>query len=396
MSFFKKIFYSKPSYFFTYKQKRKLKMIKLTIERGLLLKALSHMQSVVERRQTIPILSNVLIETSGDEVFLRATDNEIEITERIPAGVENQGSVTVPAHKLYDIVKKLPEGSQLQLTYLEESSQISLVSGRAKFSLASLPANGFPTMTQEDTPFSFKVSAQQLVGLITKTSFAVSMEETRYNLNGIYIHEKTGENPTLTAVATDGHRLACANLPLPDGARGIPGVIIPRKTINELSKLATEMDGDIDVALSANQIRFSIGDIVLSSRLIDGTYPEYEKVIPVNNDKKLQADSKTLTDVIERVSVVSEKSRGIKLSLQPGLLHVFATSSDEGSAEDELDAVYDNETFEIGFNYRYLLDILAQIKGETVQIILQDGTSPVILKDETDDSALYVLMPMRV
>lgn len=371
-------------------------MIKLTIERGLLLKALSHMQSVVERRQTIPILSNVLIETSKDEVLLRATDNEIEITEKIPASVENQGSVTIPAHKLYDIVKKLPDGSQLQMTSLEESSQVSLVSGRAKFALASLPAEGFPTMMQENTPFAFKVSSKQLVELIAKTGFAVSMEETRYNLNGIYMHEKTGSEPTLTAVATDGHRLACAGVPLPAGAQGMPGIIIPRKTINELSKLATEIDEEIDVALSTNQIRFSIGDIVLSSRLIDGTYPEYEKVIPVNNDKKLQADAQTLTDVIERVSVVSEKSRGIKLSLQPGLLQVFAASADEGSAEDEMDAVYDNEPLEIGFNYRYLLDILTQVKGENVQIMLQDGTSPVILQDEADKAALYVLMPMRV
>lgn len=371
-------------------------MIKLTIERSLLLKALSHIQSVVERRQTIPILSNVLIETSGDEVLLRATDNEIEITEKIPANVESQGAVTIPAHKLYDIVKKLSDGSQVQLSYLEESSQVSLVSGRSKFALASLSADGFPTMMQENTPFAFQVSAKQLVELIAKTGFAVSMEETRYNLNGIYMHEKSGAEPTLTAVATDGHRLACAGVPLPAGAAGMPGIIIPRKTINELSKLATEFDDNVDVALSTNQIRFSIGDVVLSSRLIDGTYPEYEKVIPVNNDKKLLANAKALSDVIERVSVVSEKSRGIKLSLQPGLLQVFAASADEGSAEDEMDAVYDNDSLEIGFNYRYLLDILSQVKGENVQVMLQEGTSPVILQDEADNAALYVLMPMRV
>ncbi len=372
-------------------------MMKLTIERGLLLKALSHVQSVVERRQTIPILSNVLIETNGDEVSLRATDNEIEIIEKLPAGVEMQGSATVPAHKLYDIVKKLPDGSQLQMAYVEETGQISLVSGRSKFSLASLSAMEFPTIVHEEMPYSFQVKAEDLVNLISKTGFAVSMEEMRYNLNGIYMHEKKGADESkLTAVATDGHRLACAGIPLPAGAEGMPGVIIPRKTIGELAKLAAEAEGDINVSLSSNQIRFVMGDIVLSSRLIDGTYPEYEKVIPVNNDKKLQADAKTLTDVIERVSVVSEKSRGIKLSLQPGLLQVFAASVDEGSAEDEMDAVYDGEPIEIGFNFRYLLDILAQVKSETVQMYLQDGTSPVILQDEADDNALYVLMPMRV
>lgn len=371
-------------------------MIKLTIERALLLKALSHIQSIVERRQTIPVLSNVLIETAGDEVLLRATDNEIEITEKIPASVESQGSVTIPAHKLYDIVKKLSDGSQIQLAYLEESSQVSLVSGRAKFALSSLPADGFPTMAQESAPVQFNVSNTDLVNLIVKTGFAVSMEETRYNLNGIYMHEKEGETPRLTAVATDGHRLACAGIPLPEGAHGMPGVIIPRKTIGEVSKLATEIEGDVAIALSANQIRFTMGDVVLSSRLIDGTYPEYEKVIPANNDKKLQTNAKSLADVIERVSVVCEKTRGIKLSLEAGLIRVFASSADEGSAEDETDAIYDNETLEIGFNYRYLLDILAQMKGENALFAIQDGISPVIVQDETDPNALYVLMPMRV
>ena len=371
-------------------------MMKLTIERSLLLKALSHIQNVVERRQTIPVLSNVLMETNGDEVSLRATDNEIEITEKLPASVEVQGAVTIPAHKLYDIVKKLADGSQIQLTAIDETGQVSLVSGRAKFALSSLPADGFPTMVQEDMPYVFQVESKDMLDLITKTGFAVSMEETRYNLNGIYMHEKKGEEPNLTAVATDGHRLACAGIALPNGAEGMPGIIIPRKTIGELAKLASETNDSVQVSLSSNQIRFALGDIVLSSRLIDGTYPEYEKVIPVNNDKKLQADAKTLASVIERVAVVSEKSRGIKLSLQPGLIQVFATSADEGSAEDEMDAVYDGESLEIGFNFRYLLDILAQVKSETVQLYLQDGISPVILQDEGDDSALYVLMAMRV
>lgn len=371
-------------------------MIKLTIERTGLLKALSHIQSVVERRQTIPILSNVLIETAGDSVQLRATDNEIEISESVPASVENQGAVTVPAHKLYDIVKKLAEGSQIVLALNTETNQVTIQSGRSRFALASLPADGFPSMAREDMPFHFDVAAADVAALIAKTSFAVSMEETRYNLNGIYLHEKGGEQPALTAVATDGHRLACAHIALPAGAKGMPGVIIPRKTIGELSKLAAELDGTVNVALSANQIRFTIGDVDLASRLIDGTYPDYEKVIPVANDKVLEADALVLTDVIERVAVVSEKSRGIKLAIDRGLLHVSAASADEGSAEDEMDATYDNEPIEIGFNYRYLLDILGQVKGSNVQMKLADGLSPVIVRDAADETALFVLMPMRV
>ena len=370
-------------------------MLKLTIERAHLLKALKHTQSIVERRQTIPILSNVLIETGTDSIVIRATDNEIEIVEKVPATIEEAGALTVPAHRLCDIVSRLSDGAQISLA-VAENNQLSLTSGRAKFSLATLPADGFPSMVQENMPFTFTVAGADLLGLIGKTSFGVSTEETRYNLNGIYLHEKTGDTPRLTAVATDGHRLASAYVPLPEGAAGMPGVIIPRKTIGEISKLAAESDTEISISLSANQIRFHLGDVVLASRLIDGTYPEYEKVIPVNNDKVLEADAAVLSDVIERVSVVSEKSRGIKLAIKNNLIQVSAAAADEGSAEDEMDAAYTGDDLEIGFNFRYLLDILGQIKGGTVQLLMNDSISPVILKDTSDANALYVLMPMRV
>lgn len=369
--------------------------MKLTVEKSALAKALSHVQSVVERRQTIPILANVLVEAKDNEILLKATDNEVEIAETLPAVVETAGSTTVPAHRLYEIVRKLPDGAQIAFA-LAENGQLALTSGRAKFALAALPADGFPTLAQEPLPIAFTLSAADLAGLIGKTSFAVSLEETRYNLNGIYFHERSGEKPALAAVATDGHRLACAQIALPDGAAGMPGIIVPRKTIAEISKLIAEADAAVAVSLSANQIRFQAGDVVLSSRLIDGTYPEYEKVIPVGNDKVLEADAAVLTGVVERVSVVSEKSRGIKMLLRPNVLHASAAAVDEGSAEDEMDVAYTADEIEIGFNFRYLLDILAQIKGGTVRLRLQDGISPVILQDTQDERALFVLMPMRV
>ena len=368
-------------------------MMKITVEQSALLKALAHTQSIVERRQTIPILANVLLEASGDVVALKATDNELEIAEKVPAKVEEEGAITVPAHKLYDIVRRLPEGAELSLAFSEETNQVNIVSGRSKFALASIAPEGFPSMAREETPFSFDLPAEQLLALINQTSFAVSVEETRYNLNGIYLHEKEGK---LVAVATDGHRLACTKVALPDGAKDIPGVIIPRKTIGEVAKLAGEGVESLHISLSANQIRFTMNDIELSSRLVDGTYPDYEKVIPTGNDKMLEADAKALANVIERVSVVSEKSRGIKLSLRENLLQVSAAAVDEGSAEDELDAVYTGEELDIGFNFRYLLDILAQIKGQNVKMTLQDGVSPVILQDAADTTTLFVLMPMRV
>ena len=371
-------------------------MLKLTIERTPLLKALKHTQSIVERRQTIPILSNVLIETTSDSIIIRATDNEIEIVEKVPAVIEEAGSITVPAHKLCEIVSRLPDGVQIAMAMSADTNQLSIVAGRAKFALAVLPADGFPTMVQENMPFTFNVSAEDLLGLINKTGFAVSQEETRYNLNGIYLHEKAGETPYLTAVATDGHRLASARIALPEGAKGMPGLIIPRKTIGELSKLAAESDEEVSVSLSANQIRFQLADVILASRLIDGTYPEYEKVIPVANEKVLEADAGVLADVIGRVSVVSEKSRGIKLMVKENLLQVLAATTDEGSGAEEMDIAYTGEELEIGFNFRYMRDILAQIKGGTVRLMLNDSVSPVILKDTADENALYVLMPMRV
>ena len=374
-------------------------MIKFIAERADLLKSLSHVQNVVERRQTIPVLSNVLIEASvenGGSLAFKATDNELEISDKIAASVEEAGIITVSAHKLYDIVKKLPEGAQVQCTLNEENEQLTVTSGRSRFSLPTISAEGFPLMAFEETPFTFTLTTAELQGLIDRTQFAISTEETRYNLNGIYLHEKKGETPVLKAAATDGHRLATAEVTLPEGAAGMPGVIIPRKAIGELTKLIAETSQDITIWVSQNQIRFSFGDVILASRLIDGTYPDYDKVIPTANDKALEVDSNALTTVVDRVAVISEKSRGIKLALKKGKLIVTASNADEGSAEDEIEAGYDSADLEIGFNYRYLLDILAQIKGGTVRFLLLDGSSPVIIRDANDVSALYVLMPMRV
>ncbi len=374
-------------------------MVKFIIERETLSKSLAHVQNVVERRQTIPILANVLIEANqenGGGISLRATDNEIEIFDKVSAHVEKIGGFTVSAHKLYDVVKKLPNGAQIECTLQEESSQLLIRVGRSRFSLPTIPPEGFPAMASEISTFTFRLTTLELQSLIDRTQFAVSTEEARYNLNGIFLHEKGGETRFLTAVATDGHRLATAKVKMPDGASGMPGVIIPRKTIGELVKLIAESSQDVVVSVSENQIRFSFGDMILSSRLIDGTYPDYERVIPSDNDKFMEVDSVALTAVVDRVAVISERSRGIKLVMKKSTLNVTASSLDEGSAEDEIEAGYDAEQIEIGFNYRYLLDILAQIKGGTVRFSLLNGTSPVVIQDANDASVLYVLMPMRV
>ena len=355
--------------------------MKLTLERAALLKSLGHVQSVVERRNTIPILANVLIRASGNSASFAATDMEIEINETVAGQVGKTGAVTAPAHTLYEIVRKLPEGAQVEMT-AANTNQITLSSGRSNFKLGCLPVDDFPKMPEGDLKHKFTLSAADLRLLIDHTRFAISTEETRYYLNGIYLHTTKAKNvDTLRAVATDGHRLARVEMPAPAGAMGIPSIIIPRKTVNEVRKLIDESAGEIEIALSESKVRFSFDGVVITSKLIDGTFPDYERVIPSGNDKSLEVDTKT---------------RAVKLSLSPGHLVLSANSPEAGSATEELEVKYDGALLDIGFNARYLLDILQQVDGEGVRFNLADATAPAIIQDVADGSALYVLMPMRV
>lgn len=369
--------------------------MKLSIERNTLLKALSHVQSVVERRNTIPILSNVELDADEGRLRLTATDLDLAIVEEVPANVDEAGGTTVPAHTMHDIVRKLPAGAEIALSLAGE--RLILTAGRARFQLACLPREDFPTMATGDLPYRFDLAASALKHLIDRTRFAISMEETRYYLNGIYFHVSEDESALLKAVATDGHRLARAQVPMPEGAAAMPGVIVPRKTVLELRKLVEEYDGTIAVALSDTKIRFAFDSAVLTSKLIDGTFPDYERVIPTGNDKRLVVDCHTFAESVDRVATISsEKSRSVKLSLETDKLTLSVTSPEHGTATEELPAEYEGEPMEIGFNARYLLDILEQIEGEKVEARLQNATSPTIMRDPEDDSALYVLMPMRV
>jgi len=377
--------------------------MKLTIERAALLKSLGHVQSVVERRNTIPILSNVLMRATGGTLSLTATDMDLEIVESVPVEVVREGAVTAPAHTLYDIVRKLPDGSQVELEWSGDlHAPLSLRAGRSSFKLGSLPVEDFPTMAGGEMPNRFALPARDLKLMIDRTRFAISTEETRYYLNGIYFHASRapGEGEPLAvlrAVATDGHRLARVEMALPAGAESIPGVIVPRKTVTELRKLLDEAGETIEVSLSDAKIRFAFDSIVLTSKLIDGTFPDYERVIPTGNDKILTVDARTFAAAVDRVSTIStEKSRAVKLSLRDGMLTLSATSAEQGSATEEIEVDYDAPAIEIGFNSRYLLDITQQIEGDDAQFSMADAASPTIVRDAADTSALYVLMPMRV
>jgi len=371
--------------------------MKLTLERAALLKSLSHVQSVVERRNTIPILANVLIRATDEGVSLVATDMEIEINEIVKGEVGKTGAVTAPAHMLYEIVRKLPEGAQIELS-AGSGGQLTLASGRSQFKLGCLPVEDFPKMPEGDLKHKFNLTAEDLRTLIDRTRFAISTEETRYYLNGIYLHATKAKNvDVLRAVATDGHRLARVEMAAPRGAKGLPGVIVPRKTVNEVGKLIDEAADTVEVALSEAKVRFTFDSVVITSKLIDGTFPDYERVIPSGNDRILDARAREFAAAVDRVATISsEKSRAVKLNLGQGQMTLTANSPEAGSAVEEIEVSYDGAPLEIGFNARYLLDILQQIEGDGARFTLADAAAPAIVQDVADPSALYVLMPMRV
>lgn len=371
--------------------------MKLVIDRNALLKTLGHVQSVVERRNTIPILSNVQMEAVDGTLALTATDLDLSIVEQTPADIEHTGATTVPAHTMFDIARKLPDGAQVELT-LGDDQRLRVAAGRSNFSLACLPKEDFPVMTEGDLPHHFTIDATSLKRLIDKTRFAISTEETRYYLNGIFLHVTEADGtPVLRAVATDGHRLAQVELEVPDGAAGMPGVIVPRKTVGELRKLIDEVEGAVSVALSDTKVRFTFDGAVLTSKLIDGTFPDYQRVIPAGNDKMMEVRCKDFAEAVDRVSTISsEKSRAVKLSVHGGSLTLSANSPENGTAVEELEIDYGGQDLEIGFNSRYLLDIAQQIEGEGAEFAMADASSPTIVRDAADGNALYVLMPMRV
>ncbi|GAA5051171.1 MULTISPECIES: DNA polymerase III subunit beta [Erythrobacteraceae] len=375
--------------------------MKATIERAKLLRCLSHVQSVVERRNTIPILSNVLIEADeGGHVKVMATDLDLQVVESLEANsVESGGAITVSAHLLFDIARKLPDGSEVSLETAE--NRMTIKAGRSRFSLPTLPRDDFPVIVEGDLPTSFELPAATLAELIDRTRFAISTEETRYYLNGIFFHVSDEDGGVLKAAATDGHRLARYTLSRPAGAEGMPDVIVPRKAVGELRKLLEEaMEGNVQIDLSPSKIRFTLGGeggVVLTSKLIDGTFPDYSRVIPTGNDKLLKVDPKSLFSGVDRVATIAtEKTRAVKMGLEGDKVTLTVTSPDNGNATEEVPGQYGADGMEIGFNAGYLKDILHQIDSDTVEMHFADAGAPTLIRKDEGSPALYVLMPMRV
>ncbi len=372
--------------------------MKISIERASLLKAMSRAQGVVERRTTIPILSNVLLEAAGDEVSIRATDLDIEVIERIPAMVEQAGATTVGAHTLHEIVRKLPDGAVVSLHDDPETGRLNVVAGRSHFALATLPREDFPVMASSEYDTSYTAPAPVLRRLFDKAKFAISTEETRYYLNGVYLHVADGpEGRCLRCVATDGHRLARVDAPVPAGAEAASGVIVPRKTVGELRKLLEDDDAEISVSVSETKIRFATPALTLTSKVIDGSFPDYTRVIPTQNTRRLEVDASEFASAVDRVSTVSsERSRAVKLKLDQDRLVLSVNAPDSGAAEEELAVAYDDEPLEIGFNAKYLLEIAGQVDRENAVFLFNSPGDPTLVREGDDDSAVYVVMPMRV
>jgi DNA polymerase-3 subunit beta len=372
---------------------KKRKLMKLTIDRISLLRPLGHVQSVVERRNTIPILANVVLRAEGGELSLTATDMDMDIATEVGCSVMTSGTTTMSAHLLYDIARKLPDGAEVEIAVNDGHAMVS--AGRSSFRLPTLPVEDFPAISSNELPVNFSLTAADMRDLIDATRFAISTEETRYYLNGIYIHK--AESGELCAVATDGHRLAMTRQALPSGAAQMPSIILPRKAVSELRKLLDDFDGDVLVGLSETRAEFRFGVVRLTSKLIDGTFPDYTRVIPVGNDRIMQVDVSAFSAAVDRVSTVaSEKSRSVKMGLKSGVLTLSASNTDASSATEELEVSYDGPEMEIGFNARYLLDIAGQVNSDMVEFALADQGSPSLVRAPGDEASLFVLMPMRV
>ena len=372
--------------------------MKLTIERAALLKALGHVQSAVERRNTIPILSNVLISAERDRLTFSATDLDMEIIDQAFAQVDQPGQITAPAHTLYEIVRKLPEGADVSLTFTGEDPRLSVQAGRSRFSLPVLPAGDFPVMSSEGLAGRMTVDVTDLIRLIDKTRFAISAEETRYYLNGLYLHT-VSENGVqkLRAVATDGSRLALAEMPAPEGAAGAPGVIVPRKTVGEARRLLDDAGETVELAISPQKVRFELSGAALTSKVIDGNFPDYGRVIPKDNTRIVRVDAKLFAQAVDRVATISaEKSRSVRMAIEAGRVVLTVRNMEAGQAVEELEIEYDGEAFELSFNARYLMDITDQISGDHAELRFGGPNDPALVLDPADADVQYILMPLRV
>ncbi|WP_404291494.1 DNA polymerase III subunit beta [Microvirga sp. RSM25] len=369
----------------------------ITLDRDQLLIALGVVQRIVPKKSPVPVLQNILLDAGP--LTITGTDFDMMGSAVVEgqAGTSAQ-RITIPGHTLYDIVRKLPPGGAINASLKDEKGPLVIKCGRSRFTLQTLPAADFPDFSVGDMSHHFSISGQMLAKLISRCEFAMATDEQRHYLNGIYLHVVSGQDgPMLRLVATDGHRLARLEVPAPEGAEGMPGIIVPSYFTAELKRVA-EAAGDIDVSLSSNKIRISNNKgIVLVSKLIDGNFPDYERVIPAGNDRTVVIERAGLEKAVDRVLTIAEaKAHAIKLAFANDRIEITHRNQNADSSAEEIDAAFDGQAMTVGFNGRYLLDILGAAGGERIIARLGDPGAPGIFLPEDDESALFVCMPMRV
>tara|TARA_B100000963_G_scaffold294683_1_gene265358 strand:+ start:33 stop:1148 length:1116 start_codon:yes stop_codon:yes gene_type:complete len=371
--------------------------MKFKIARSNFFKTLSHLQGIVDKKNSLPILSNILIEAENNILTLSSTDMDISIIEKIDCNVLEDGSTTINSQILYDIVRKIDDNSEIEIIS-NDGKMLTLRADGSRFSLACLPKEDFPIIDQDNSGNTIKINSQIIFKLIDKTKFAISNEETRYFLNGLYFNiTKDHNNSVVTLVGTDGHRLAKFSHNIEDDIDQVSGVIIPKKTIYELSKLLVEKDQNVLISISSNKIVFTIGNIIFISKLIDGSFPDYKRVIPKDNSNILKINRDILLSAVDRVSTIAnEKSPVIKFKLLQNVLNLNTINNESSTASEDLKINYNGDEIEIGFNSKYIMDIVNNLEDEEISINLKDNTSPIIALENSNSNLVYVLMPMRV
>ncbi len=366
--------------------------MKFSVSREDFLKPLQLVVGVVERRQTLPILSNVLINLNDGQLSLTGTDLEVEIVGHLSlVSPAESGEITVPARKLMDICRSLPDGAEITLS--EEGGRVQVTSGRSRFTLSSLPANEFPNVDDGPGKCEFSIEQSSLKQLIDHTAFAMAQQDVRYYLNGMLL--EVG-NDRVRAVATDGHRLAMMDTQI----AGLPGeltqVILPRKGVIELSRLLSD-EGEVSMVLGNNHIRIATADFRFTSKLVDGAYPDYDRVLPKGGDKQMVGNREELKHAFSRTAILSnEKYRGVRLLLSEGQLTLVANNPEQEEAQEEVTVNYSSDELEVGFNVSYVIDVLNVLRGETARFTLSDANSSALIEDPENESAVYVVMPMRL
>ena len=371
--------------------------MEFTIDRDSFLKSLGHANGIIEKKTTLPILSNILIEAKNSKIKITATDLDIIYFEQItPQEVKIEGSTTTSSNILYDILRKLQSGTKVELSLLN-TNKLKLVSGKSKFNLLCMPPDNFPLSEEDSNMNSFEISSEKLLKLLNKTKISISNDETRHYLNGIYLHKTTLENKSfLCGVATDSHRLSSCSVEINQNIN-MEAIILPRKTIFQLILLLEQNNKNIKISSSKSKIKFEIGKGILISKVIDGRFPDYNKVIPNDNNKILEIKLKEFKDSIDRVTTVSaDRKEGLKILISKDSLQLSVNSLNSGEGVENIDAKFNSDNLTISFNSRYLIDIASQIQNETIFVYLKDSGSPVLIKDPLEKNSFHVVMPMKI